>query len=175
MQSKINKSWINVLGIVVPVLVGLILGVQQKVNLGSWTKLLPHVIGMLNALTALLLISAFVAIKNNNKIWHARFNKTAFVLGAVFLVLYILYHISNPSTPSTAMGKTERAIYLFLLISHILLSLVVVRYVLLAMFYGINNQIVAHKKVVKIAFPLWLYVSITGVMVYLMIRPYYSS
>jgi putative membrane protein len=87
--------------------------------------------------------------------------------------LYIIYHISNENTPSTGMGKTERGIYFFLLISHILCSVVVVRYVLLAIYYALTNQIERHKKIVKVTFPLWLFVSVSGVLVYLMIKPYY--
>ena len=98
---------------------------------------------------------------------------SAFILGAVFLVTYILYHISNPSTPYGGEGII-RYIYYFFLITHIGLSIGVVRFVLLAMHHASNKEFNAHKKVVKIAFPVWLYVSITGVIVYLMISPYYN-
>jgi putative membrane protein len=97
----------------------------------------------------------------------------SFVQGALFLVLYILYHISNDSTPYGGEGLL-RPIYYFFLLTHILLSVGVVWFVLKAVYFALSNQIAEHKKVVKWAFPLWLYVSVTGVIVYLMISPYYQ-
>ncbi len=97
----------------------------------------------------------------------------AFTLGALFLVCYILYHISNASTPFGGEGFI-RPVYYFLLITHIGLSIVVVRFVLQAVYYALTNQLARHRKVVKYAFPIWLYVSVTGVIVYLMISPYYA-
>ena len=96
----------------------------------------------------------------------------AFIQGSVFLILYILYHISNPSTPFGGEGLI-RPIYYFLLISHIVLSIGVVRLVLKALHFALNDDIASHKKVVKWAYPIWLYVSISGVAVYLLIAPYY--
>jgi putative membrane protein len=89
-------------------------------------------------------------------------------------VLYILYHISNPSTPFGGEGLI-RPIYYTLLISHIGLSIGVVWFVLKAVYFALSNQIDEHKKIVKWTFPLWLYVSVSGVIVYLMISPYYSN
>ena len=172
--SKKSERSIQILSILIPIAVAAVLGIRNKIDLGSWTKQLTHYIGLINAITSILLILGYVFIKNNNKIWHKRMMLGAFGLGSIFLVLYILYHISNGNTSSTNMGAFERGIYLFLLISHILCSIVVVRFVLLAIFYALTNQIVTHKKIVKITFPLWLYVSVSGVAVYLMISPYYN-
>jgi putative membrane protein len=163
---------INVLAIVIPIAVAALLGIRQKIDLGTWTKVLPHVIGVINSLTALLLLAGFYFVKNNNIKAHRQAMTGAFLLGAVFLVCYILYHISNESTPFGGEGFV-RPVYYFLLISHILLSIVVVWFVLRAVYYGYTNQIAAHRKAVKWALPIWLYVSISGVVVYLMISPYY--
>lgn len=168
-----NKKVITVLSIAIPLAVAVLLGIRQKFPLGSWTTVLPHVIGLLNTLTSILLIAALVAIKQKKIALHQKLMTAAFVLGAVFLVTYILYHISNPSTPYGGEGAS-RYVYYFFLISHILLSIGVVRFVLLAMHHALNKDFTAHKKVVKIAFPVWLYVSVTGVIVYLMISPYYN-
>jgi putative membrane protein len=173
-ESKKTEKLIQILSIAVPLLVALVLGMRTKIDLGAWTKQLPHVIGLINGTTTLLLILGFVSIKGNNKTLHKTIMLSAFGLGAVFLVLYIIYHISNNNTPSTGMERSERYLYLFLLISHILLSVVVVRFVLLAIYYALTNQIDKHKKIVKWTFPLWLYVSASGVIVYLMISPYYK-
>jgi putative membrane protein len=164
---------INVLGVVAPIAVAAILGIRQKVELGSWTKVLPHVIGVLNSATAVLLLLGYYYIKVNNRSAHRRMMTGAFVLGAVFLVCYILYHISNESTPYGGVGAI-RYLYFFLLISHIVLSIVVVWFVLRAVYFGYTNQLPAHRKAAKVAFPIWLYVSVSGVIVYLMISPYYT-
>ena len=164
---------INILAVVIPIAVAAILGIRQKVELGQWTKVLPHVIGVLNSLTAILLLLGYYFIRQNNRVAHRQMMTGAFVLGAVFQVCYILYHISNESTPFGGTGSVLRFTYYFLLISHITLSIVVVWFVLRAVYFGYSNQLPEHRKAVKYAFPIWLYVSISGVIVYLMISPYY--
>lgn len=173
-QSRKTERLIQIISIAVPIIVAAVLGIRNKIDLGSWTKQLTHLIGLINGLTAFLLILGYIFIKNRNFIWHKRMMLSSFGLGSFFIVLYILYHISNENTSSAGMGSTERGIYFFLLISHILCSIVVVRFVLLSIYYALSNQIVRHKKIVKWTFPLWLYVSVTGVLVYLMISPYYT-
>ncbi len=168
-----SKKVVNVLSIAIPVAVALLIGIRQKLPLGEWTATLPHVIGLINTLTSVFLIAALVAVKQKKIDLHKNLMLAAFALGAVFLVTYIVYHISNPSTAYGGEGFV-RYVYYFFLISHIVLSIGVVRFVLLAMHYSLNKDFVAHKKIVKIAFPVWLYVSVTGVVVYLMISPYYG-
>ncbi|TDE12355.1 DUF420 domain-containing protein [Dyadobacter psychrotolerans] len=164
---------INILAIVIPLAVAAILGIRQKVDLGTWTKVLPHVIGIINSLTAIFLLLGYYFIRKNNRTAHRQMMTVAFLLGAVFLVCYILYHISNESTPFGGSGSVLRFTYYFLLISHILLSIGVVWFVLRAVYFGYTNQLPEHRKAVKYALPIWLYVSISGVVVYLMISPYY--
>ncbi len=171
-KSSANDKLINILSIAIPIAVAVLIGIQTRIPLGNWTKVLPHVIGLLNSTTAMSLIIGFIAIKNKNVELHRKSMGVSFVQGAVFLVLYILYHISNPSTPFGGQGII-RPIYYFLLISHILLSIGVVRLVLLAIYHALTGEIERHKKIVKWAFPIWLYVSISGVLVYLLISPYY--
>lgn len=170
-KSK-NERMINIVAIVIPVAVALLLGIRQKVELGAWTKTLPHIIGVINTLTSLCLIAGFYFIKNNNVNAHRKAMTGAFLLGAVFLVCYILYHISNKSTSFGGQGLI-RPIYYVILISHISCSVLVVGFILRAVYLGYTNQIIAHRKVVKWAFPIWLYVSVSGVVVYFMISPYY--
>lgn len=171
-KSSSNDKLINVLSIVIPIAVAVLIGIQTRIPLGNWTKVLPHIIGLLNSTTAISLIIGFIAIKNKNIETHRKAMGAAFAQGGVFLVLYILYHISNPSTPFGGEGLI-RPIYYFLLISHIVLSIGVVRLVLLAIYHALTGEIDSHKKIVKWAFPIWLYVSISGVLVYLLISPYY--
>lgn len=172
-KSRKYNRLINVLAVAIPLVVAVLLGIRQKVDLGTWTKVLPHINAVINSLTAILLVIGFFFIQNKNIVAHRRTMAAAFVLGSLFLVSYVLYHLSNESTPFGGEGLI-RPIYYFLLISHIVLSVVVVWFVLRAVYFAYSNQISEHKKAVRWAFPIWLYVSITGVVVYLLISPYYQ-
>ena len=171
-ESK-NQIMINILSVAIPLAVAAILGIRTKINLGDWTSVLPHVIAVINSATSVLLLMGVYFIKRHQISAHRNSMLGAFVLGALFLVCYILYHISNESTPFGGEGLIK-PIYYFFLISHIVLSIVVVRFVLLAVNYAVTDQIARHRKVVGYAFPIWLYVSVTGVIVYLLISPYYN-
>lgn len=170
-QKKANQL-INILSIAIPVAVAILLGIRQKVDLGSWTTYLPHLNGIINSLTAILLIMGLYFIRQKNVVAHRTTMLGAFTLGSVFLVSYVLYHLSNESTAFGGEGWI-RPVYYFLLISHIVLSVVVVWFVLKALYFALSGQYDQHRRVVKWAYPIWLYVSITGVVVYLMIKPYY--
>ncbi|OIN58910.1 DUF420 domain-containing protein [Arsenicibacter rosenii] len=170
-EQKANRL-INILAIAIPVAVAVLLGIRQKVDLGQWTTWLPHINGVINSLTAVLLILGLIFIRKRNIEAHRITMLTAFALGSLFLVSYVLYHLSNESTPFGGQGVI-RPVYYFLLISHIVLSVVVVWFVLKAVYFATSGQFERHRKVVKWAYPIWLYVSITGVIVYLMIKPYY--
>ena len=163
---------INVLAIAIPIAVAVLLGIRQKVDLGAWTTYLPHLNGIINSVTALLLILGLYFIRQKNVAAHRATMLTAFILGSLFLISYVLYHLSNESTPFGGEGWV-RPVYYFLLISHIVLSVVVVWFVLRAVYFALSGQYQRHKAVVRWAYPIWLYVSITGVIVYLMIKPYY--
>lgn len=185
-----DKRYLNVIKIVsvaIPVVVAVLLFVPKKIDLGSWVSMLPHVNAVINSMTSIILISALVAVKKKNIRLHKNLMSTALVLGSLFLISYVLYHSSAPSTifgdldgdgqlnieEKAALGGT-RTVYLVVLLSHIGLSIVVVPFVLLAFFYALSAQIARHKKIVKFTFPIWLYVSVTGVIVYLLISPYYN-
>lgn len=172
--EKRSNLVVNVLSVVIPLVVALLLGIQTKLDLGNWTKSIPHVIGGINTLTSLFLIVGFVAQRLGKIGLHRIMMSSSIALGAIFLVCYVTYHLSNPSTPFGGQGII-RSVYFFVLISHIALSLVVLPLVLRAFFFAVTNQIQKHKRVAKWAFPIWLYVSVTGVVVYLMISPYYAA
>ena len=125
-----------------------------------------------NGVTAVVLIAAFIAIKNKNIKLHERLMKTAIALSVAFLVMYVAYHMTSDSTKFGGEGVIKYAYY-FILITHILLSIVIIPFVLITYVRAITNNIERHKKIAKITFPMWLYVAITGVIVYLMISPYY--
>ncbi|GAB3039370.1 DUF420 domain-containing protein [Spirosoma pulveris] len=170
-EQKANRV-INVLSIAIPVAVAILLGIRQKVDLGPWTTILPHLNAVINSLTAMLLLVGLYFIRQGNITAHKRTMLMAFTLGSIFLVSYVLYHLTNQSTPFGGKGWI-RPVYYFLLVSHIVLSIIVVWFVLRAVYFALSGQINKHRQTVKYAFPIWLYVSITGVIVYFLIEPYY--
>jgi putative membrane protein len=171
-KEKIPMTWINVISVTIPVVIAVLLGIQKKVDIGSWTKFLPHIIGLINTITSITLLTGLYFIKNKQIENHRKAMSFAFLLGFFFLLCYVTYHLTNPSTKFGGEGIVKY-FYFFILISHISLSLVVLPFVLRAMFFAQTNQFDRHRKVVKFAYPFWLYVSITGVIAYLMISPYY--
>ena len=166
---KYNKLIILV-SIVIPIVVAFLFTVKLP-NVEP-LSFLPPIYASINGLTALILISALVAIKNKKIQLHSLLMKCAIALSLVFLLMYVAYHMTSESTPFGGEG-TIRYIYFTILISHILLSITVIPFVLVTYVRAITNDIQAHKKIAKITFPLWLYVAVTGVVVYIMISPYY--
>jgi putative membrane protein len=169
-----SRLLINLISIAVPLAVAVILAFPNKLNLGEWTKNLPHLIGTVNSLTTLALIAGLIFIKNNKIELHRVAMLLAFSLGGMFLVCYVTYHLSNPSTKFRGEGFL-RYVYFFFLISHILLSLIVLPLVLRAIFFALTRQFPAHKKIVRYAYPVWLYVSISGVIIYLFVYQLFPS
>jgi putative membrane protein len=167
-QGKKSKVLINVISVAVPLVVIILLSLPNKLDLGVWTQSLKHVIGGVNTLTTFALILGLYFIKSNNINAHRLMMSTAFSLGGVFLICYVLYHLTNPANKFTGEGIVWY-VYIFLLMTHIGLSFVVLPLVLRAMFYAATKQFAAHKKIVKFAYPIWLYVSVSGVIVYLML------
>ena len=170
MQEK-NKYgiWIKIISIVIPVVVAILFGVRVDYELPIF---LPPIYSSLNALTAVLLVLALVAIKSKKIKLHQRLMQTCIALSLVFLVMYIAYHMTTDPTPFGGEGFTK-SMYFFILISHILLSIALIPLVLISYVRAFQEEFPAHKKISKITFPIWLYVAVTGVVVYLMISPYY--
>ena len=172
-EKKYNR-WIWILSIAIPVAVAALFGVNLR-RLGFNVEplsFLPPIYATINGLTAVVLIVAVVAIKNGNRSLHERLMKTAIALSVAFLIMYVAYHMTSDSTKYGGEGFV-RYVYYFILVTHILLSIVIIPFVLVTYVRAITNNIDRHKKIAKITFPLWLYVAITGVIVYLMISPYY--
>jgi putative membrane protein len=172
-EKKYNK-WIVALSVIIPLAVAALFGVNLR-NLGFDVEplsFLPPIYATVNGVTAVVLIAAFIAIKNKNIKLHERLMKIAIALSVAFLVMYVAYHMTSDSTKFGGEGAIKYAYY-FILITHILLSIVIIPFVLITYVRAITNNIERHKKIAKITFPMWLYVAITGVIVYLMISPYY--
>ena len=167
--SKKYNVWIVILSIAIPLVVAVLFSVKIDVQLPVF---LPPIYATLNAFTAVLLILGFWAIKNKKIALHEKLMKTAIAFSVLFLVLYVAYHMTSDSTKFGGEG-TIKTIYFIILISHILLSVLVIPFVLITYVRAITNQVELHKKIARFTFPLWLYVAVTGVLVYVMISPYY--
>ncbi|MEA9411309.1 DUF420 domain-containing protein [Flavobacterium sp. PL02] len=173
LEKKYNK-YIMLVSIVIPVVVAILFGVKLK-DFGYNVEplsFLPPIYATINGITALVLIIAVMAIKKGNRKLHERLMTTAIALSLAFLVMYIAYHMTSDSTKFGGEGAI-RYVYFFILISHILLSIAIVPLVLITYVRAIANTFDKHRKIARITYPLWLYVAITGVIVYLMISPYY--
>lgn len=164
------KSLIILLSIVVPVAVA-VLYVLPKTETTLFS-FLPMLNATINGTTFFVLIAALVAIKNKNVVLHKRLMWTALILSVLFLLSYVLYHATTPSTSFGGEG-TIKYVYFFILLTHILLSAIVVPLVLLTLVKALAEKFDQHRKLAKITLPIWLYVTLTGVLVYLMISPYY--
>lgn len=164
------RKLIIAVSIIIPIVVATLFRVKIP---GYDLSFLPPIYASINGLTAILLIVAVVAIKNGKRLLHERIMKTCIGLSASFLVMYVLYHMTSDSTPYGGEG-TIRYIYFFILITHIILSIVIIPMVLFTFVRGLYGEYERHKALARFTFPLWLYVAITGVVVYLMISPYYA-
>ncbi|MBN4070086.1 DUF420 domain-containing protein [Olleya sp. AH-315-F22] len=169
-EKKYNK-WIVALSIVIPLVVAAMFGI--KIPNVEPLSFLPPIYASINGLTAIILITAVWAIKNKKAILHERLMKTAIICSVLFLVMYVAYHMTSDSTKFGG-ENTIKYVYFFILITHILLSIIVIPFVLITYVRAITKNFERHKKIARITFPLWLYVAISGVVVYIMISPYYS-
>lgn len=168
-KSKYNL-WIWIISIVIPVAVAVLFTV--RIPGVERMGFLPPIYATINALTAVILIISVIQIKKGNRKNHEFLMKTAILLSLVFLLLYIAYHMTSDSTKYGGDGIVKY-LYYFILITHIMLSITVIPFVLITYVRAITGKFEKHKAIARITFPLWLYVAITGVIVYVMISPYY--
>ena len=174
-ETKYNKL-IIALSIIIPGVVALLFGVNLR-KLGYDVEplsFLPPIYASINGLTALFLIFAVIAIKNGKRKLHENLMKAAIGCSIAFLGMYVAYHMTSDSTKFGGEG-TIKYVYYFILITHIILSIIIIPLVLTTYVKAWSERFDKHKKIAKITFPIWLYVAITGVVVYLMISPYYVN
>lgn len=166
-KIKRFKRLIIALSVVIPIAVAALFMIKVE---GVDFSFLPPVYASINGLTAILLILALIAIKAKKVNVHQRLIQTCLGLSLLFLVFYVAYHMTSEST--VYEGELE-VLYYFILISHILLSILVIPIVLFTYLWAYQENFVKHKKWTRFAFPIWLYVAVTGVVVYVMISPFY--
>lgn len=162
------RKLIIAVSIIIPVAVAALFGIKVP---GYDFSFLPPIYATLNGITAVLLVLAFVAIKNGKRLLHERIMKVCIGLSTCFLVLYVIYHMTSDTTHFGGTGAI-RYVYLFILATHIVLSIVIIPMVLFSFVRALSGDFERHRKLSKVTFPLWLYVAVTGVVVYLMISPY---
>lgn len=168
-ERRFNRI-ITVISIVVPLVVAILF----KVRIPNVEPLsfLPPIYATINGLTAIVLVAAVWAIKNGKRELHQKLMTTCIGLSLLFLLMYIGYHMTSDATPFGGEGVIKY-VYYVILISHIILSIVIIPLVLKTYARGYLKKYEAHRKLAKITFPIWLYVAVTGVVVYVMISPYY--
>jgi len=169
-KIKQARAAIIVASIAIPVVVAVLFGLPPVE--GVDTSFLPPFYATINGITALLLIGALWAIKQKNMNLHRMFIRLSLFCSLVFLASYVAYHLTSEST---VYGGEYRTLYLFILISHIFLSIAVVPMVLFTYLFAWQGNYKRHKRWTKITWPLWFYVAITGVVVYFMISPFYGK
>lgn len=188
LEKKYSK-YIVAVSIVIPVLVGILFAIKLKdfgINVEP-LSFLPPIYATTNGITAIVLAWAVIAIKNGKRKLHERLMTVAIALSLAFLAMYVAYHMTADSTKfgdlnhdgildlaETAKIGALRYVYFIILITHILLSIAIIPLVLITYVRALAQRFDRHKKIAKITFPLWLYVAVTGVVVYLMISPYYA-
>lgn len=173
MKDKTVFKIILALSVAVFGLIVLLYLLPKQEFIPEWAKLLPLLNATINGTCSLLLVTSLWCIKNKNIQWHKRLNITTFVLSSLFLVSYIIFHFFGVETKYPA-DNPMRPFYLVILLTHILLAAIVLPLVLVSFYFGLTGKIEKHRKVSKFTFPIWLYVTVTGVVVYLMISPYYQ-
>jgi putative membrane protein len=164
------KRIIIALSIAIPLLVALLFRVKID---GYDLSFLPPIYATINGITAVFLTIAVWAIKNKKPTLHERLMKTCIGLSASFLIMYVLYHMTSDSTTFGGEGPIKY-VYYFILISHILLSVIITPLVLFTFSRALNGNFERHRALARFTFPIWLYVAVTGVIVYVMISPYYA-
>ena len=180
MENKISEKkynvWITILSIAIPLVVAILFKVKLR-DLGFDVKplsFLPPIYATINGITAIVLVCAVISIKNGKRKLHENLMKTAIALSVAFLGMYVAYHMTSEATKYGGEGVLK-AVYFFILITHIILSIATIPLVLVTYVRALAEKFDKHKKIAKITFPIWLYVAVTGVIVYLMISPYYVN
>lgn len=171
-NEKVKKytPWVWILSIAIPVVVAILFLIKIP-NVEPLT-FLPPVYAFINAITAVFLTIAYIAIKRKKIILHERLMKISIGLSVIFLVMYVAYHMTSDPTPYGGEGIIK-TVYYFILVSHVILSIGIIPLVLVTYVRAISKLFADHKKIARYTFPIWMYIAVTGVIVYLMISPYY--
>lgn len=172
-REAFYKRFIWIASVAVFAVVVLLSQLPKSDSIPSWTRFLPMLNAVLNATTTILLLLSLYYIRRKQVEVHKRINLVACLLSTLFLLSYVLFHSFGVETRFPD-DNPLRPVYLFILVTHVVLAAVVFPLVLFTVYRGLTNQVTAHRKIVRWSYPIWLYVTVTGVIVYLMISPYYK-
>ena len=167
-----NKRVLIILSILIPIVVAVLYLIPKNFEVGESILILPKLNAIINGTTFIVLIGAFISILRRNVVLHKRLMLSALILSVLFLLSYVTYHSLTESTPYGGEGVL-RTIYFVILLTHILLAIAIVPLVLITFSRALSEKFDKHKKIARITLPIWLYVTLTGVVVYIMISPYY--
>lgn len=165
-----NKAVIIALSVVLPLTVAVLFQVRLD---GFDFSYLPGIYATINGFTAVFLVLAVWCIRTGRRLWHERLMILNLVLSALFLVMYVIYHVTSDPTPYGGEGWMKY-MYYFILVTHVALSVAITPLVLFTLSRALNGTFELHRKLARITFPIWLYIAVTGVIVYIMISPYYK-
>ena len=171
-NDRLAKSLILVVSFVVFIAIVILSRVKVNVQLGFDVHLFARINAMINSTVTILLIAGLIAVKKKKYHLHKRIMLTAIILSVLFLVSYICHHLFSTETRFGGSGFI-RYVYFFILSTHIVLAAIILPFILFTAYDSATGQYAKHKKLARYTFPLWLYVSITGVLVYILISPYY--
>jgi putative membrane protein len=171
-----SKKWlyaIYAVSLIVLAAVVILYNLPPQESIPAFVPFLPKMNALINGTCSLLLIISFFSIRNKKVQLHKRLNIITFALSSLFLVSYVIFHSFGIET-RFPVDNPLRPLYLVILLSHIILAAIVLPLVLISFYYGLGGNVIRHRKIARWAFPVWLYVTFTGVIVYLMISPYYA-
>jgi len=171
-NDKQARLFIFTVSFVVFAAVVILSRVKLEADLGFDVHVFALINACINTIVSILLIAAFIAVKNKSFVVHRNIMLTAISLSVVFLISYIAHHLLSGDTRFGGEGNI-RYFYFFILVTHIFLAAIILPFILFTAYRSLTGEYAKHKKLARYTFPLWLYVSITGVVVYLMISPYY--
>lgn len=172
-NDKLARALIYTLSFVVFAVVVLLSRIKLDVDLGFDVHVFAQINAVINSIVAFLLLVGLMAVKKGNYRLHKKVMMTAIILSVLFLVSYIAHHLLSGDTKFGGEG-TIRYVYFFILITHIFLAAVILPFILFTAYRALVAEWPAHRKLAKITWPIWFYVSVTGVVVYWMISPYYT-
>jgi putative membrane protein len=172
-QDRIAAICIGAISIIVFIAVVILSKIKVEVNLGFNVHQFAKLNAMINCVVSILLVAGVITVKGKRFLMHRHIMLTAIVLSIIFLLSYICHHLFADSTAYEGHGPL-RYFYLVVLISHIVLAAIVLPFILYTAYRALTGEYERHKKLTRITFPIWLYVSISGVIVYVMISPYYQ-
>ena len=172
-NDSLAKGLIYVLSFVVFAAVVLLKKIQLDVSVGFDIHIFPKINAVINSAVSILLFLGLVSVKKRKYLLHKRMMGSAIILSTLFLISYICHHLLAGDTPYGGEGFI-RYVYFFILITHIILAAVILPFILFTSYRALVAEWPAHRKLAKLTWPIWFYVSVTGVLVYLMISPYYQ-